>query len=138
MKSTGIVRHVDNLDRIVIPKELCRTLGIEPKTSLEIFIENLRIVLKKHEPTDSLSKSKVGLGIVRQVDSLDRIVIPKEICKTMGIEPKDSLEIFVDGQKIVLGKYGPSCIFCQEVNDVIMYKKKLVCEKCIKELTSML
>ena len=133
MKSTGIVRHVDNLDRIVIPKELCKTLGIEPKGALEIFVNATQIILQKHE--DNGSKTT---GIVRRVDSLDRIVIPKEICKKLGIEPKDALEIFVDETKIVLGKYEPACIFCQEVQDTIMYKKKLICERCIRTLASLI
>lgn len=138
MKSTGIVRHVDNLDRIVIPKELCRTLDIEPKDALEIFIEDARIVLKKHDSVAISSKNKGGLGIIRHVDGLDRIVIPKEICTTMGIEPKDALEIFVEDTKLILGKYEPSCIFCKEVQNVVMYKKKLVCEKCIKVMASLI
>ena len=136
MKSTGIVRHVDNLDRIVIPKELCKTLEIEPKGALEIFVDNTHIILQKHD--EKAAKVDGTTGIVRRVDNLDRIVIPKEICKKLGIEPKDALEIFVDETKIVLGKYEPSCIFCQEVQDTIVYKKKLVCVKCINTLTSLI
>lgn len=137
MKSTGIVRHVDNLDRIVIPKELCKTLGIEPKAALEIYIEDSRIVLKKHTAAEG-GKTKGSTGIVRHVDDLDRIVIPKETCKILGIEPKDALEIFVDDTNLVLGKYEPSCIFCHEMQNVTSFKKKLVCEKCIKELASLI
>lgn len=133
MKSTGIVRHVDNLDRIVIPKELCKTLGIEPKGALEIFVNDTQIILQKHEAAAGKTT-----GIVRRVDTLDRIVIPKEICKKLGIEPKDALEIFVDETKIVLGKYEPACIFCKEVQGTVMYKKKLICEKCIQTLASLI
>lgn len=139
MKSTGIVRHVDNLDRIVIPKELCNTLCIEPKGALEIFVDGAYIVLEKHEGNNSGAKSAKGnTGIVRHVDSLDRIVIPKEICKNLGIEPKDALEIFVEETKIILGKYEPACIFCNEAQNTVMYKKKLICEKCIKTLASLI
>ena len=130
MKSTGMVRHVDRLDRIVIPKELCNSLGIEPKGSLEIFIEGSNIVLQKHHP----NATKGFAGVVRHVDTVGRIVIPKEICTKLGIEPKDSLEIFVEDSKIFLGKYEPSCIFCKEVHNTIVYKKKRVCEKCIREM----
>ncbi len=138
MKSTGIVRQVDMLDRIVLPKELCRSLGIEPKDPMEIFIEDWRIVLKKHEISGISAKTKGSLGIIRRVDALDRIVLPKEICKTMGIEPKDSLEIFVDGPKIMLSKYHPACVFCNEAHDVLTYKRKLVCEKCIRALATLI
>lgn len=51
MKSTGIVRKVDELGRVVIPIELRRTLGIEVKDNLEIFVENDQIVLKKYTPS---------------------------------------------------------------------------------------
>ena len=51
MKSTGIVRRVDELGRIVLPIELRRTLGISEKDYLEIFTERDQIVLKKYEPT---------------------------------------------------------------------------------------
>lgn len=50
MKSTGIVRKVDELGRVVIPIELRRTLGIDEKDALEIYVDNERIVLKKYEP----------------------------------------------------------------------------------------
>ncbi|PLR78465.1 AbrB family transcriptional regulator [Bacillus sp. V3-13] len=50
MKSTGIVRKVDELGRIVIPKELRNTFEIQEKDPLEIFVENEKIVLKKYTP----------------------------------------------------------------------------------------
>lgn len=50
MKSTGIVRRVDELGRVVIPIELRRTFGIEEKDGLEIYTDNDRIILRKHEP----------------------------------------------------------------------------------------
>lgn len=137
MKSTGIVRHVDTLDRIVIPKELCNTLGIEAKGALEIFVDGSNIILEKHSDLSGRI-SKGNTGIIRNVDTVGRIVIPKEICNKLGIEPKDALEIFVDDTKIILGKYEPACIFCGEVENTIMYKKKLVCEHCIKTLASLI
>lgn len=51
MKSTGIVRKVDELGRVVIPIELRRTLGIDEKDALEIYTDNEKIVLKKYEPS---------------------------------------------------------------------------------------
>ena len=55
-------------------------------------------------------------GIVRKVDELGRIVLPIELRRTMGIEVKDALEIYVDGDHIVLKKYEPSCVFCTVAN----------------------
>lgn len=51
MKSTGIVRRVDELGRVVIPIELRRTLEIEERDQLEILLEDDRIVLRKYQPT---------------------------------------------------------------------------------------
>jgi transcriptional pleiotropic regulator of transition state genes len=50
MKSTGIVRKVDELGRIVLPIELRRTFDIEEKDALEIYVDANTIILKKYEP----------------------------------------------------------------------------------------
>lgn len=73
-------------------------------------------------------------GIVRPVDSLGRIVLPIELRRIMGIDTKDSIEIFVDEQYIMLKKYQPSCIFCNSMDDIINYKGKLVCKECVDEM----
>ncbi|KAJ51794.1 transcriptional pleiotropic regulator of transition state genes [Clostridium tetanomorphum] len=75
-------------------------------------------------------------GIVRRVDELGRIVIPIELRRTLDIEIKDSLEIFVDGEHIILKKYNPSCIFCGNAKDVVNYKGKNICKQCLEELKS--
>ena len=72
-------------------------------------------------------------GIVRKVDELGRIVLPIELRRTMNIEVKDALEIYVDGDQIVLKKYEPSCIFCGNAKDIIHYKGKNVCSACAHE-----
>lgn len=74
-------------------------------------------------------------GVVRKLDDLGRIVIPIELRRTMDIGLRDTLEIFVeDNDKIILKKYHPACIFCNDAGDVTMYKDKLVCRNCLKEL----
>lgn len=73
-------------------------------------------------------------GIVRAVDDLRRIVIPKELRRTLDIAERDCLEIFVEGEQIILKKYEPSCVFCGQARDVFNYKGKNICHSCIKEL----
>ena len=73
-------------------------------------------------------------GIVRKVDELGRIVLPIELRRTLDIAERDSLEIFVDGASIVLRKYQPACIFCEDAKNVISFRGKNVCSKCIKTL----
>lgn len=73
-------------------------------------------------------------GIVRNVDELGRIVLPKELRNSFGIEPKDALEIFTEGDRIILQKYTPSCVFCDGDGDVREVLGKRVCAKCAKTL----
>ncbi len=73
-------------------------------------------------------------GIVRKVDELGRIVVPIELRRTLDIAEKDALEIFVDGEQIILKKYEPTCIFCGEGKDVINYKGKNICKNCLNEI----
>jgi transcriptional pleiotropic regulator of transition state genes len=61
MKSTGIIRKVDDLGRIVLPIELRRTLDIAERDELEIFMENDRIILQKYESACIFCDSGRGL-----------------------------------------------------------------------------
>ena len=70
MKSTGIIRKVDDLGRIVLPIELRRTLDIAERDELEIFMENDRIVLQKYEP------ACIFCGSARSVTAFNR----KNVC----------------------------------------------------------
>lgn len=58
MKSTGIVRKLDELGRITLPIELRRTLGVSERDPLEIFVDEGRIILQKYEPTDIFNGEK--------------------------------------------------------------------------------
>ncbi|MBX6350208.1 MAG: AbrB/MazE/SpoVT family DNA-binding domain-containing protein [Clostridia bacterium] len=74
-------------------------------------------------------------GIVRRVDDLGRVVIPIELRRTLDIADKDSLEIYVDGDKIILRKYEPACIFCGSAQGIQVYRGKNICQECIDTLT---
>ena len=74
-------------------------------------------------------------GIVRRVDNLGRIVLPIELRNLLNINPKDSLEIFIEGSTIMLKKYEPQCVFCDNVDTVTVFKGRNVCKSCIDELT---
>lgn len=73
-------------------------------------------------------------GIVRRVDELGRIVIPIELRRTLGIDIKDAVEIYVDEEHVILKKYEPACIFCKNATDVQHYKGRNMCLSCIEEL----
>lgn len=74
-------------------------------------------------------------GIVRKVDELGRIVLPSELRKSLGIEVKDSLEIYTSGDSVILKKYLPACVFCGEANDVITFKGKNICKNCLRQVS---
>ncbi|MBU7006331.1 AbrB/MazE/SpoVT family DNA-binding domain-containing protein [Phosphitispora fastidiosa] len=71
-------------------------------------------------------------GVVRKVDELGRVVIPIELRRTLEIDEKDSLEFFVDGEKIILRKYEPACVFCSKTEDIIVFRGKRVCKICAR------
>lgn len=74
-------------------------------------------------------------GIVKNLDDLGRILLPIEMRKTMDIEPKDPVEIYVDGDSIIFKKYESGCHFCGDMQkENTYYKEKLVCESCVEEL----
>lgn len=80
-------------------------------------------------------------GIVRKIDELGRVVIPRELTKTLDIQLRERgitdgtpLEIFVEGDSIILKKYQPSCIFCGSFKDVKEHMGKKVCKACAKAI----
>ena len=75
-------------------------------------------------------------GIVRKVDELGRIVLPIELRRTLDIDVKDALEIYVEGSEIILKKYEPACGFCGGSKDVLHCTDKNVCRICIHDLES--
>lgn len=79
---------------------------------------------------------KLSTGIVRRVDELGRVVIPKEMRKALDIDQRDPIEISIEGSSIILNKYENRCVFCGTVKPSIKYNGKLVCTKCLKEINS--
>jgi len=75
-------------------------------------------------------------GMIRKLDNLARIVIPVEIRKVLEIDLKDPVEIFSEGDKIILRKYAPGCVFCGEARDLQTFAGKSICDRCMREITS--
>ena len=74
-------------------------------------------------------------GMIRQLDSLGRIVLPIELRRTLDIKTKDMLEILVEGSSVILRKYEPNCHFCgSSSSGLVSYRDKLVCRRCLREL----
>lgn len=73
-------------------------------------------------------------GIVRNLDNLGRVTLPIELRRTLNMDIKDPVEIFVEQDSIVLKKYEPSDIFTGSKDDLIEYKGKMVSKKTIMDM----
>lgn len=75
-------------------------------------------------------------GIFRRIDSLGRFVLPKELRMNLDIKQNDYLQIFTDGDAIILKKSQLSCILCGNAEDLVDHNDKKICRKCIAELNT--
>lgn len=73
-------------------------------------------------------------GVVRKIDELGRVVLPKELRRSLDLNEKDPMEIYVDGEMIIFKKYQPDCIFCGSGDEIKTYRSKNVCSKCLREM----
>ena len=74
-----------------------------------------------------------SLGIVRNLDQLGRLVIPKETRKALDLNEGDPIEMFTDGDKIILKKYNPGCHCCGSMDHLTEVLGLKICPKCLKE-----
>lgn len=74
----------------------------------------------------------------KRVDELGRIVIPKDIRKILGLEKDTPVEIYRDGDKVIIKRFeqNQTCIICGETEDVVLFKGKCLCRKCVDEIKS--
>jgi transcriptional pleiotropic regulator of transition state genes len=124
-KSTGIVRKVDDLGRVVIPKGVIDSLGYEKNQSVKISLLGTEsVVIAKDDGT--------AQGTARRVDDLNRLVIPMEIRKRFSIATGTPLEIFVStSNAIILKVYTELCSICGNSENLYIVKNKRMCSDCI-------
>ena len=78
-------------------------------------------------------------GVIRPIDKMGRVVIPKEIRKQLGVENDvDSFEIYVENDTVVLKKFQPTCVFCDSLSDSVLYHGRTVCKDCIGKLGALM
>ena len=76
-------------------------------------------------------------GIFRRIDSLGRFVLPKELRKSLDINQNDYLQIFLEGDTIILKKSQLSCTLCGSSDDLVDYRDKKICRNCLNELSKL-
>lgn len=76
-----------------------------------------------------------SLGIVRRIDEVGRIVLPKELRREFDLrDSEDAVEIFVHEDQIILKKYAPACSFCKSADNLVEYMDRKVCKHCVESL----
>lgn len=76
-------------------------------------------------------------GVVRKVDQLGRIVLPKSLRKRYSMNEGDPVEILVQGDHIILERYRPRCVFCGGMEEVREFKDRYLCGECAVEMTQL-
>lgn len=128
MNKTGVVRKLDELGRIVIAKEIRDALCLAEKDQIEIYLKRNNIILgKKENDTETV-------GIIRLLDELGRVVIPKEIRDTLDLNVGDEIELLLDIKKIVLKKHYKNCVYCGAERKIHNILGKPICSRCINKI----
>ena len=122
MKATGIVRRIDDLGRIVIPKEIRKTFHIKESDPMEIFINGEgEIILKKYSPmgemtsfakqyTDSLAQASGHTAIITDRDTV--IAVSGGLKGCIGKRVSKGLEECMQGREMLLSSKGQLGFFC--------------------------
>lgn len=69
-------------------------------------------------------------GIVRKVDDLGRIVLPAELRRLLELDDRAEVEIYTEGDTVVLKKHRPSCVFCGAQEELRTFRGSCICESC--------
>ena len=76
-----------------------------------------------------------SIGIVRKLDNAGRFVMPISLRRTLGLDKADgAVEIFVEGDTVMLRRYSPACIFCKSMDNIMDFEDTIVCKACAKKL----
>lgn len=122
----GLTRKLDNLGRIVIPKEYRNGGGFYPKQVVVIdFIDDC-VIIKKQENSE--------IDYARKIDGLGRVVIPKEFRDTWDWQENDILNISTYKSYLLVKKVNATCVFCHKENDIETYINKYICNECKQKL----
>ena len=73
-------------------------------------------------------------GIIRRIDDLGRVVIPVEMRRVLDMGEREALSISLENNAIVLRRARTGCVFCGGGKDVIDFRGKLVCPRCVRQL----
>jgi transcriptional pleiotropic regulator of transition state genes len=73
----------------------------------------------------------------RSVDGVGRLVIPVDMRTRLGLTEGSEVDFQLDGQRIIIQKYNPGCIFCDSTEECFVYSGKRICRHCLDEIRQM-
>jgi transcriptional pleiotropic regulator of transition state genes len=121
----GIVRRLDELGRITVPKEFRTTAGIQPGERVGIELEGTVLHIVRVD--------KDYIGMDRPVDDLGRITLPIEARRSINCSERERLDIYVENSEIYIKKAG--CHFCSGTSNLKEFKKTHICGDCIQGIS---
>ena len=98
------------------------------------LFRELRVIRPENQQKGA-NRTMKSTGIIRKVDELGRIVLPIELRRTLDIAERDELEIYMEGDRIILQKYEPSCVFCASSRNLFTHNGKNVCRECVQTMS---
>jgi len=96
--------------------------------------KNIKSLTKQKHKLKGAGRNMKSTGIIRKVDDLGRIVLPIELRRTLDIEERDELEIYMENDRIILQKFEPACLFCGSSRNLISFRRKNVCNECVRKM----
>lgn len=130
MISTGKIRKVDKTGRVIVPKNVLGEIDIQHLDNIGVRVrDNYIVISNKVDKTCD----------VRKIDKLSRFPIPANIRRIFKIEPDDLMELFIcktEGE-ILIKKLYVNCEICNSNNDVVLFKDKKLCAKCVEEIKNL-
>ncbi len=73
-------------------------------------------------------------GMVKEIDEVGRLVLPKKVREPLGIGKGDAIRIYTEGDKIILEKVQDACVFCGAVEDTVTFNEKCLCKSCLAQI----
>lgn len=127
IKENGIIRKLDELGRIVIPREFRSGKVREGITNIVVFNIKDYVIVEIKEQSENVTK---------KIDELGRVLINMEIRNALEWREKDLIEIWSFNNYYILKKVEESCIFCGTKKQLAEFKTRAICKKCAEEIAN--
>jgi transcriptional pleiotropic regulator of transition state genes len=119
----GIVRRIDHLGRICLPKEVRKSFGMDHGSLIGMYIESGKIHVTKAD-----DKFR---GFGRELDELGRITLPIEVRRSLGFADRQPVDMYVEGEEIIVVKDGKECAHCGSDHALVEDNGSYICQTCL-------